>query len=778
MSETRKSSSPADPGRTPRLRVLLVEDNPADAELAVHELRNAGVDVAADVAQTRDEVAERLGSGSYDIVLADYDLPGWAGMDALAELRRQGVDIPFVVVTGALGEERAVECIKQGATDYVLKDQLARLPFAVRRALDDVAVRAERKRVDLDLVRLRKAVESSGEAIFMTDRDGIFTFVNPEFTRLYGYTGEEVIGKVTPRILKSGKKTAQVYRRFWEAILAGRVVATEFVNRAKDGRLLNVESSANPILDESGNPVGFLAIQRDITERKRAEDALRASEANYRALVENATYGIFRSRVDGTFLAVNPALAEMLGYDSEDELLAVDIARDIYADPGRRTAILEELRDAGRMDGVEVEWKRKDGQGVTVRLSGRAVRGNAGALEAAEFIAEDVTEQRALEAQLRQAQKMEAVGRLAGGVAHDFNNILTVILGAAELLLEQVDTADRTRADLEEIRASANRAAALTRQLLAFSRRQVLEPRALDLNAVVGNVEKMLRRLIGADIELRTVLRPGLGAAMADPGQLEQVIMNLALNARDAMPDGGKLTIETADAELDPAYADEHPRVQAGRYVMLAVSDTGVGMDAATLGRLFEPFFTTKEHGRGTGLGLATVYGIVKQSGGYVWAYSEPGQGATFKVYLPRADAVPEALAAGAVPEASLHGSETILLAEDAEPLRSLIERILKRYGYAVLTAASGSQALELAERHDGPIALLLTDVVMPGMSGRDLAERIIAARPDIRILYTSGYTDAVIVWHGVLDPGVTFLQKPFTPKALARKVREVLDTN
>jgi nitrogen-specific signal transduction histidine kinase len=387
----------------------------------------------------------------------------------------------------------------------------------------------------------------------------------------------------------------------------------------------------------------------------------------------------------------------------------------------------------------------------------------------------DISERRQLEEQLRQSQKMEAVGRLAGGVAHDFNNLLTAISGYSELMLRRLRQGDPLRHNAEEINKAGNRAASLTSQLLAFSRKQVLQPKVLDLNIVVADMDKMLRRLIGEHIELVTILEPQLWSIRADPGQLQQVILNLAVNARDAMPEVGRLTIETSNIELDDENARWHVGVRPGRYVMLAVNDTGFGMDSQTRERVFEPFFTTKEVGKGTGLGLATVYGIVKQSGGYVWVYSEPGRGTTFKVYLPRVDAPAEAVARPRE-TGTLVGTETILLAEDDETLRPLAKGLLEKLGYRVLDAENAERALALAAAHGGPIHLLVADVVMPGASGRELARRLAQTRPDTKVLYISGYTDDAIVHHGMLEPGLHFLQKPFTPAALARKVRDVLD--
>ena len=499
------------------------------------------------------------------------------------------------------------------------------------------------------------------------------------------------------------------------------------------------------------------------------------SQSELLALVDHAPYGIYRSTLEGRLLQVNRALVALLGYESEDELLAVNLAADVYCDPAEREALIAQYQACSQFEGVEVEWKRKDGAATTVRLSGRPVRGEDGAVVCFEVFVEDVGEQRALAAQLRQAQKIEAIGRLAGGVAHDFNNLLMVIKGYTEMLLRDLPHGRPQHEHAREVMRAANQAVSVTRQLLAFSRKQVLAPRVLDLSRAVLDLGKMLPRLIPEDIELslRPAVNPGL--VKADPGQLQQVLINLVLNARDSMPRGGKLSIETSDAELSEDYASWHPSVVPGPYVMLAVSDTGEGMDSEVQARIFEPFFTTKEKGTGTGLGLATVYGIVKQSGGYIWVYSEPGMGTTFKVYFPRVEGTAEPLPMRAEPDALANGSETILLVEDDAGVREMTREFLEKRGYHVLAASSGRQAVQVVEQHPGTIHLMITDLVMPGMNGRELVDRVAMLRRNMRVLYVSGYTQEAVLQHGVKDAGARFLSKPFALSALSRKVRVML---
>jgi PAS domain S-box-containing protein len=510
---------------------------------------------------------------------------------------------------------------------------------------------------------------------------------------------------------------------------------------------------------------------------RAAQDGLRRSEVNFRTLVTDAPYGICRCDSTGRLLDANPALTTMLGYSSARELLGKHLAA-LYSDTQQWFELADYLRSTAPFNALIAEWKRKDGSATVVRVSGRTVS-NGNTEKTFELFAEDVTERRALEQQLRQSQKMEAVGRLAGGIAHDFNNLLMVISGYSEFLLERLGSEPSLRGPAQEIANAAGRASSLTRQLLAFSRKQMLAPKILDLNSVVTENLKMLTRMIGEDIDLVMAPADGLGAVRADAGQIEQVIMNLAVNARDAMPSGGKLTIETSNISLDEESARFHQSLKPGDYVMLAISDTGAGMDSETQSRIFEPFFTTKGT-KGTGLGLSTVYGIVKQSGGYIWVYSEAGKGTTFKIYLPRVAEPAESPVQVpiAAESASVEpGTETILLAEDEANLRYLARQFLERQGYRVIEAADGAVAMQIAVAHEGVIHLLLTDVIMPGMNGRELAQRISEIRPNVKVLYMSGYTENVIGRNGTLDAGVRLLQKPFTLRDLKNKVREVLDS-
>ena len=633
------------------LNLLLVEDSENDALLVVRELTRGGYEIAYERVWDAGSMRAALDRQSWDLVLSDHSMPQFSGRAALQLLRDGHPDVPFIFVSGTIGEDAAVEAMRMGAQDYLSKSNLRRLVPAIQREL-----------------------------------------------------------------------------------------------REAEGR----------------------------RERSRAEAALRESEHRFEKVFQASPVGITISTLaEGRYLDVNAAFLRMIGRTREEVVghTAFDIA--FWRDPADRTRIMERLRSGGgAAQEIETIVQAKDG----------ALRHVLVALEQVDFsgvpcvvaLVHDITGLKQLEQQLNQAQKMEAVGRLAGGVAHDFNNMLTVITSYGDLLLGDLEAGDRRREDIDEILKAARGAATLTRQLLAFSRQEVIQPRPISVNAIVAGTEKMLKRVIGEDVELAADLAAEPSTVMCDPGQLEQIVMNLVVNARDAMPEGGKLRIATTATSLDESMLHEHALARPGRYVVLEVADNGIGMDAATREHIFEPFFTTKEQGKGTGLGLATVYAIAKQVGGFVWVDSTPGAGTSFRVYFPSIDAPPSAVERNSAAELP-RGTETVLLVEDATAVRTVIRQVLERLGYTVLDAADGQLALEVAARHHGPIDLVVTDIVMPALGGRELAERLRRVRPDIRILYTSGYTDDAVVRSGVLDAQFVFMQKPFTPEILASKVREAL---
>lgn len=760
------------------IRILLLEDNAVDAELCVRKLKNSGLDVHVDVARSAREFMDRIPGRNFDLILTDYRLPDWNGLDAFTWLRSSGHQIPFILVTGTLGDELAIECIKAGINDYVLKENLERLPVAVVRALEEQKLRVSRDDAWRNLRQSEKQYrllfDANPHPMWVCDPGTLhFLTVNNAAEVHYGYSADEFRSMTTQDLLPKDDRDRPVGGA--EVSRNGSDFSRELRrHRKKNGTIIEVEISSRPIA--FGEVSARLILAHDITARRRAEADLRRSEAAYRSIIDHAPYGIYRVDRDGCVVMTNSAFVSMLGYPSSQEVLGLNMTEDIYLDSAER----EHLASLATADNSpvcgEVRWKRKNGTPISVRVAGRRLADDSEAPGGYEVFVEDITETRSLQKQFEHAQKMEAVGRLAAGVAHDFNNLLMVISGYAQLLEKAAGNPQKVISHAAQIRDAGAKAAGITRQLLAFSRKQVLEPSVLDLNRIIGDLGKMLPRLLGEDVEIAMNLDPGLGAVRADRGQLEQVIMNLAVNARDAMPRGGRLTLETDNILLDPSYNyGNRKEVPPGHYVVLSVMDTGSGMDADTQAHIFEPFFTTKDPGKGTGLGLATAYGIVKQSQGFIWVYSEIDQGTVFRIYLPRIDQAAGQDELSQPAEPAPGGTETVFLVEDEAAVRRVTRIYMESKGYKVLEAADAGEALQTFQTYDGPIHLMITDMVMPGIGGLDLARTVAELRPSVAVIIVSGYTDRAIDAESS-DIGAQFLRKPFSLDALARLVRSMMD--
>ena len=667
-----------------------------------------------------------------------------------------------------------------GAAERQLIDLASHLAgIAIQHARARETVLASRRRYEALLASIDGIVWEADAATFR------FTFVSAQAERILGYPVAEWLGQ--PNFWRDRIHPDDADRTVAYCVKATREMRDhdfEYRAVAADGRVVWLRDIVSVVV-EQGVATKLRGVMVDITKRKRAEESRRQTEEKYRSIVENAVEGIFQSTPDGRFLTANPAMARICGFESPEEMLTgvADIASQLFVEPARRAELIRELEAHDVVRGFEMQHRRRDGSTAWVSETAWVTRDASGAITHFTGMVTDVTEHKQtvevrgrLEAQLRQAQKMEAVGRLAGGIAHDFNNILTAILGVADLLLLDLAPDDRHRTDVMEILDAGKRAAALTSQLLAFSRQQVLTLERLDLNALVTDGERLLRRVIGENIQITTALDPALGTIEADPGQLEQVLLNLAVNARDAMPNGGTLTIGTTNVELDATHGEAAFEVTPGPYVMLAVTDTGVGMDRDTQAHMFEPFFTTKETGKGTGLGLATVYGIVKQNRGYIWVHSQAGQGTTFKIYLPRIQAV--ATPQGADPDRAVGGgTEVILLVEDEDSVRRVAQRALERNGYTVVVASNGKEALAILRHGEAAIDLVVTDLVMPEMGGNRLYEILRDEGRTVKCLFMSGFSEGDRQERHRFDGELPFLQKPWTVESLLRKVREVLAT-
>jgi PAS domain S-box-containing protein len=761
------------------LRVLVIEDTTADAELNLHELQRAGFQCRAHIAGTRAEILDHLRRFHYDIVLADYWFRGCTGMDALSLVRQSIREIPFILVTGTLGEEVAVECIRQGVTDYVLKDNLSRLPMVVARALKEKTLHDART----FMVEALRQSESNSLFLFAHNPLPMWVFegeslqflqVNDAALLHYGYERIEFL-RMSVSDLHPPEEIPRLLRAFHDGSTHAQPVG-QWHHRRKDGSVIDVEIFLHP-MKYSGRAAA-LVVAQDITERKRAEEEWQ----KFFTLVENSRDFIAVADLQGTLEYVNPAGRVLLGMAGADAVRGTHAHDYVAAEnlPLVRDTVFPAIRSSGHWQGELRFRHHQTGQALPMDYVGFLVKDpKTGEPRFIATVSRDITERRALEQQLQQAQKFEAIGQLAGGIAHDFNNVIGAILGWAELGEEQAASNDaRFATHFKKIHAQCDRLTALVRHLLAFARRQILEPRNLSLNQSVQDVLNLLDKVIGKDIELHTILADDLAVVRADPTQIERVLMNLCINSRDAMPKGGHLSIETHNAEFSEEDCHRNAGLQPGRFVMLSVSDTGTGMDAAVREWIFEPFFTTKGTGKGTGLGLSTVYGIVKQHGGFIQVQSAPDRGSRFCIFLPvsedaklteyRPPVVTDQVACG--------GTETILIAEDHEGIREMASATLESLGYHVLLAHDGEEAIGIFSTHCDSIALVLLDVIMPRRSGPETYAAIAALKPGVPVVFATGYSNETAALTEMIERGIIVLQKPYSPKVLCRRVREALD--
>jgi two-component system cell cycle sensor histidine kinase/response regulator CckA len=774
-------------------RVLLVEDNLPDARLIREMLREPESDhYVLETAGRLSDAITLTRKAQFDIVLLDLGLPDSQGLETLTAYLESGAEIPVIVLTGLADDAMSVQAVERGAQDYLVKGRIdgPKLLRAIRYAISRAGQESKRRQADEALKtsekRFRDIADHAQEWIWEVDAEGKYTYASAMGERMLGYTPEEILQKhfydgFHPEDRESLKAGAF-------AAFAAKQPFRDFINRNrhKDGHTVWLSTSGLPLLDEKGNLLGYRGVDTDITERMGVERELKESKSLTDAVVDNIPLMIFlKEATDLRFLLFNRAGEELLGYDRKEFLGKNNL--DLFP-PGQAAQFMANDREVldGELGFLDIPEEPVMTAKKSVRLLHTrkvCIRGGNGDTKYLLGVSEDITERKRgeeeksrLQAQLQQAMKMEAVGRLAGGIAHDFNNLLTVIIGSVELALMRFASSDPAKGLLVEVNKAAERAALLTQQLLAFSRKQIIEPKVLNLNDLISDLNTMMVRLIREDINIQILPGKDLGAIKADSGQLQQVLVNLVVNARDAMPGGGKIVIETANVDLDDGYCALHPYVTPGRFVMLSVSDTGHGMSDEVKAHIFEPFYTTKTKGKGTGLGLATTHGVVKQAGGSIEVYSEVGIGTTLKIYLPRVEEKASQLVRDEKSTEWLGGTETVLVVEDEEILRGLCVRILDGLGYRVFQAGNGDEAIALATGYGERIDLLLTDVVMPGMSGAELATQLVLHHPETRVLFTSGYTENAITHHGVLKEGVSFINKPYTPSALAKKVREVLD--
>jgi two-component system cell cycle sensor histidine kinase/response regulator CckA len=766
------------------LRYVHIEDKEADAALVQRALLAGGYDPRVQRVETADELAAALQQPGWDLVLADWSLPRFSAKAALDKMAGLAVDLPVIIVSGTVGEETAVDAMKAGAHNYVMKDRLVRLVPAVQQALREAVERKTFRQVEEALARSKERQELATRAADI----GMWDWNIPknelvwddQMFALYGVKRDDFGGNYDAWLSRvHPDDRTRCDKAIQQALRNEKLYDIEFRVQRPDGTLRVIKADGLVAWDTQGSPLRLMGVNYDITERKRAEDRLRLSEFS----IDRAGEAIYWIDPFARILDVNDAACAMLGYVKE-ELCAMtvhDIAPDLQADVWPAHWMEVKRRGAFVFEGLH---RAKDGRIIPIEMSVNYLCYDGQEYNCA-FV-RNITERKRTEAALRraqaqliQAQKMEAIGRLAGGIAHDFNNLLTVINGHSDVLLADLTVPDRVRKSIEQVQDAGRRAAGLTRQLLVFSRQQVVQLQLVDLNQIVTAMQKLLARLIGADIRIRLDLDNSLDRIMADPSQVEQIVMNLTVNARDSMPRGGDLVLETRNVELDAAFFEQQGMVSTpGPYCMLSMRDTGMGMDEQTAGRVFEPFFTTKDPGKGTGLGLATVYGIVRQSQGVITLSTQLGQGATFRIYFPRDKAATrQDVATASEPAATSGGRETILLIEDHPLVRELVKVVLSSRGYTVLEAGDGKAALDISSGHQGEIHLVLSDVILPGERGPIVVDRLRAIRRGMKALFMSGYLGGEFNQEDIQIYQSSFLQKPFTTHVLLQKVRMVLDS-
>lgn len=754
------------------LRILIVDDSPDDASLIVHELKKE-FDPVFERVDSASALQAALAKESWDIVISDYIMPQFSGLAALKIVHENKTDIPFLIVSGNVGEDVAVEAMKAGAHDYLIKNNLTRLIPAVRREIKEAAVRRKRRQAEDALyssqTMFRSLVEQSLVGIYII-QSGKFAYVNPKFAEIFGYSQNEIIAsKYLVDLVACDFKTEVNEKLVNHLDTRSGSIHYSFQGVRKDGKQIELEAHGTR-MEFNGKPA-VIGTLLDITERKRTEEELRKLSR----AVEHSPVSVVITDINGNIEYVNPKFTSVTGYAAV-EVLGQNprLLRSGEMDP-REYEQLWDTITAGKEWHGEFLNRKKNGELFWESASISAIKNMEGVITHFVAVKEDITERKTSIEQMRQAQKMEAIGQLAGGISHDFNNLLTIINGYSALLLRALDIRDPLRKEVGHILHAGERAAELTHQLLTFSRRQILEPKVLDINALVKNLEKMLCRLIGEQFRLNTQLDEGTGLVKADPGQVDQIIMNLVVNARDALENGGEITIETANVELDDNFVRVNAGSIPGSYVMIDVRDNGIGMTEEVKRRIFEPFFTTKEQGRGTGLGLATVYGIVKQSGGYILVTSELGQGSSFKVFFPRVYNERAVINKPKMEEPPVAGKHTILVVEDEIGVLNLIVHTLGKHGYNVLHSANPSEAMEIFLQNQHTIDLLLTDVVMPFMSGPKLAEALQKKKPHLKVIFMSGHTADTVGLQSILERGYSFIAKPFVNGTLIEKIVQVL---